>query len=135
MKKPRTISVRKYRKLQFHQKFLMSLKVDLDQFTLVSLLIHIFIYAVKPVYNDHPWETVAVVDRWSLFKGTFCIKCYKWHLKTGFHCYSRGLRSWKNLKLRAVFRPRIIKTENYEDHLIMKRQSFKNNMLPIRKIS
>jgi len=27
--------------------------------------------AVKPVYNDHPWapKIVAVVDRWSLFRG------------------------------------------------------------------
>ncbi len=31
---------------------------------------------VKPVYNDHPWDpnTVAVVDRWSLFRGYLCNK-------------------------------------------------------------
>jgi hypothetical protein len=28
---------------------------------------------VKPVYNDHPWDpkVVTVVDRWSLFSGSF----------------------------------------------------------------
>ncbi len=32
-------------------------------------------YTVKPVYNDHPWDTkfVAVVDRWSLFIGRFVL--------------------------------------------------------------
>jgi len=35
----------------------------------------IFEYTVKPVYNDHPRETkfVAVVDRWSLFRGSFIL--------------------------------------------------------------
>ena len=30
---------------------------------------------VKPVYNDHPWDPkiVAVVDRWSLFRGSFVL--------------------------------------------------------------
>ncbi len=28
---------------------------------------------VKPVYNDHP-KIVAVVDRWSLFRGHLCSK-------------------------------------------------------------
>ncbi len=31
------------------------------------------IYTVKPEYNDHPWEPkiVAVVYRWSLFRGSY----------------------------------------------------------------
>jgi hypothetical protein len=39
---------------------------------------------VKPVYNDHPWdpEIVAVVDRWSLFRGQSCSKRSIWDLKT-----------------------------------------------------
>jgi hypothetical protein len=30
---------------------------------------------VKPVYNDHPWdpEFMAIVDRWSLFRGTLIL--------------------------------------------------------------
>jgi hypothetical protein len=38
---------------------------------------------VKPVYNDHPWdpEIVAVVDRWSLFRGNLCEKSPIWVLK------------------------------------------------------
>ena len=35
---------------------------------------------VKPVYNDHP-KFVAVVDRWSLFRGTLCYKISIWDLK------------------------------------------------------
>jgi hypothetical protein len=32
-------------------------------------------YTVKPVYNDHPWDSkiVAVVDRWSLFRDSFAL--------------------------------------------------------------
>ncbi len=39
--------------------------------------------AVKLVYNDHPWDPkiVAVVVRWSLFRGNFCYKTAKWDLK------------------------------------------------------
>ncbi len=31
------------------------------------------VYAVKPVYNDSPWDPkfVAFVDRWLLFRGSF----------------------------------------------------------------
>ncbi len=38
---------------------------------------------VKPVYNDHPWDRkmVAVVDRWSLFRGHLCNKSTKRVLK------------------------------------------------------
>ena len=34
-----------------------------------------FSSTVKPVYNDHPWDSkiVAVVDRWLLFRGTFVL--------------------------------------------------------------
>ena len=34
---------------------------------------------VKHVYNDHPWDPkfVAVVDRWSLFRGTFMLQKFK----------------------------------------------------------
>jgi len=41
------------------------------------------IHTVKPVYNDRPWDhkIVAVVDRWSLFRGHFCSKSPKWDLK------------------------------------------------------
>ena len=40
---------------------------------------------VKPVYNDHPWDPniVAVVDRWSLFRGHLFYKKSKWDLKSG----------------------------------------------------
>ncbi len=39
--------------------------------------------SVKLVYNDHPWDhkIVAVVDRWSLFRGHFGSKSPKWDLK------------------------------------------------------
>ena len=34
-----------------------------------------FVYTVKPVYNDHPRDLiyVVVVDRWSLFRGSFIL--------------------------------------------------------------
>jgi hypothetical protein len=40
-------------------------------------------YTVKPVYNDHPWDPniVAVVDRWSLYRGHLCNKSPNWDLK------------------------------------------------------
>jgi hypothetical protein len=41
-------------------------------------------YADKPVYNYHPWETkkmVVVVDKWSLFRGNLSNKSYNWGLK------------------------------------------------------
>ena len=38
---------------------------------------------VKLVYNDHPRDPkiVAVVDRWSLFRGHLCNKSSEWDLK------------------------------------------------------
>ncbi len=38
---------------------------------------------IKSVYKDHPWDPkiVAVVDRWSLFRGHLCNKSAKWDLK------------------------------------------------------
>ena len=38
---------------------------------------------VKLVYNDHPWDPkiMAVVDKWSLFKGHLCYKSSKWDPK------------------------------------------------------
>jgi len=35
----------------------------------------IFLHTVKPVYNGHPRDPniVTVVDRWSLFRGTFML--------------------------------------------------------------
>ncbi len=38
---------------------------------------------VKPVYKDHPWDPkiVAVVDRWSLFRGNLCNESPNWDLK------------------------------------------------------
>ncbi len=35
---------------------------------------------VKPVYNGHPWDPkiVAVVDRWSLFRGSLYYKNDNW---------------------------------------------------------
>ncbi len=44
---------------------------------------HSFLNTVKLVYNDHPWDPkiVAVVDRWSLFRGHLCNKGSKWDLK------------------------------------------------------
>jgi len=37
----------------------------------------------KPLYNDHPWDPkiVAVVYRWSLFRGHSCSKRSIWNLK------------------------------------------------------
>ncbi len=42
-----------------------------------------FLYTVKPVYNDHPWDPkiVVVVGRWSLFAGNLCSESYNWDLK------------------------------------------------------
>ncbi len=42
------------------------------------------LYTVKPVYNDHPWDPkiLAVVDRWSLFRGHLCYKRSNMDLKT-----------------------------------------------------
>ncbi len=38
---------------------------------------------IKPVYNDHPLDPkiMAVVDRWSLFRGHLCNKSSIWDLK------------------------------------------------------
>jgi len=46
-------------------------------------LVHGTLITVKPVYNDHPRDPkiVAVVDRWSLFRGHLCSKSLKWDLK------------------------------------------------------
>ena len=43
----------------------------------------IIVINVKPVYNDHPWDPkiVAVVGRWSLFRGHICYKIQNWDLK------------------------------------------------------
>ncbi len=43
----------------------------------------IFLFTFKPVYNDHPWDPkiVAVVDKWSLFRGHSCNKAPNWDLK------------------------------------------------------
>jgi hypothetical protein len=42
-----------------------------------------YLDAVKPVYNDHPRDPkiVAVVDRWSFFRGHLCNKRPNWELK------------------------------------------------------
>ncbi len=42
---------------------------------------HAYLSTVKLVYNDHLWDPkfVAVVDRWSLFRGSFML----WKLKLG----------------------------------------------------
>jgi len=47
----------------------------------IIIAINCFAITVKPVYNDHPRDPklVAVVDRWSLFRGSFII----WKLKSG----------------------------------------------------
>jgi hypothetical protein len=41
-----------------------------------------FDYTVKPVFNDHPLDPkcVAVVDRWSLFRGRFMLERPKYEL-------------------------------------------------------
>jgi len=48
-----------------------------------SLLFPIYAHIVKPVYNDHPWDSkiVAVIDRWTLFKGDFSNKYSNWDFK------------------------------------------------------
>ena len=45
-------------------------------------------YTVKPVYNDHPWDPkiVAVVDRWSLFRGHLSNKKFKLGPLNGGRC-------------------------------------------------
>ncbi len=50
---------------------------------LVYKIFFIFLSTVKAVYNDHFWDQkiVAVVDRWSLFRGHLCNKSSKWDLK------------------------------------------------------
>ena len=39
-------------------------------------------FTVNPVYNEHPRDPkiVAVVDRWSLFRGHLCSKNLIWDL-------------------------------------------------------
>ncbi len=43
----------------------------------------IYCSTVKPVYKNHSWDlkVVAVVDRWSLFRGRLCNKTSKLDLK------------------------------------------------------
>jgi len=45
------------------------------------------INTVKPVYNDHPRDPkiVAVVDRWSLFRGHLCQKKLNLDLKIYYY--------------------------------------------------
>jgi hypothetical protein len=40
-----------------------------------KVLLVILTYTVKYEYHNHPWDPkiVAVVDRWSLFRGTFTL--------------------------------------------------------------
>ncbi len=44
--------------------------------------------AVKPVYNDHPWDPkfVAIVDRWSLFRDRFMFSRSKCGLQNRGRC-------------------------------------------------
>ncbi len=51
-------------------------------------------YAVKPVYNGHPRDLkiVAVVDRWSLFRGTFMLLTRK-TVTQNSGCYSEVIVS------------------------------------------
>jgi hypothetical protein len=48
-----------------------------------ALIIHLKYSTLKPVYNNHSWDPkiMAVVDRWSLFRGHFRIKISNWDLK------------------------------------------------------
>ncbi len=43
---------------------------------------------LKPVYNDHLWDPkfVAIVDRWSLFRGTFMLQKLKLGLQNRGRC-------------------------------------------------
>ncbi len=42
-----------------------------------------YLYTVKPVYNSHPWDPKieAVVDRWSLFRGSLYYTVCNWDHK------------------------------------------------------
>ena len=54
-------------------------------------------YTVKPVYNDHPQDPkfVAVVGKWSLFRGSFMIWKSKMGPQNGGRCRQMvAIRSW-----------------------------------------
>ncbi len=55
-------------------------------------MIKIFVNTVKPVWNDHPQDPkfVAVVDRWSLFRGWSLLKRPKLELQNGGRCRQVG---------------------------------------------
>jgi hypothetical protein len=54
------------------KKILLSTTIGMKFFNSYS-------YTVKPVYNHHPWnpKTVALGDRWSLFRGYLLCKSSK----------------------------------------------------------
>ena len=51
-------------------------------------LIFLYIYTVKPVYNEHPREPkfVAVFDWWLLFRGSFVLLKVKMGPQNGGRC-------------------------------------------------
>ena len=59
-----------------------------------SLVLPYLEYAVKLVYNDHPRnpKIVVVVDRWSLFRGTFKFKMG--HQNGGRYRQVVAIQSW-----------------------------------------
>jgi hypothetical protein len=58
---------------------------SLEQWKYASIMLQAVFKEIqaKPIYNDPPWDPkiVAVVYRWSLFKGHLCNKSYKWDNK------------------------------------------------------
>ncbi len=58
-------------------------KLDLDNSLFLIMPALSLKTTVKLVYNDHYWDSkiVAVVDRWSLFKGNLCNKSSKGETK------------------------------------------------------
>ncbi len=64
---------------------------------LKSNIVEESLYTVKPVYNDHPRDPkfVAVVDRWSLFRGRFMLWSLKLGLQNGGRCRQVvAIRRW-----------------------------------------
>ena len=53
-------------------------------------------YTVKPVYNDYPWnpKIVAVVERWSLFRGSFLLSKLKMWPQNGGR-YRQVVAIWR----------------------------------------
>ncbi len=66
-------------------------------FSVAMDVVNIFWHTVKLVYNDHPRDHkfVAVVDRWSLFRGSSMLQRFKLGLQNGGCCRQVvAIRRW-----------------------------------------